>query len=185
MGFPRPSPSPTRTDQGLRSPSQAARQHLDTQFRYRVPGSDLLIDVMSPDGINVGGGTRWMREAAERAIDRTLPDGRVVRVVTPPYFVLLKLEAFVDRGEDLTSSKDIEDLVCIAIEVDDLAEQVAGAGLSAAVSSLWQAALRKHQADASYIGDLVASHLHASDADRRDRAEVILGSLVSGSLAIP
>jgi hypothetical protein len=149
-----------------------------TQFRYEVPESDLVIDVMSPDGINIGGGTRWMREAAERAIDRTLPDGRVVRVVTPPYFVVLKLAAFLDRGEDLVSSKDVEDLVCIAVEVDDLAEQVTAAGLRGAVSSLWQDAFRKHQVDASYLADLVESHLHSADADRRNRVEEILRVLV-------
>jgi predicted nucleotidyltransferase len=138
---------------------------------------------MSPDGINIGGGTRWMREATERADDRTLPDGRVVRVVTPPYFVVLKLAAFLDRGEDLISSKDIEDLVCIAVEVDDLAEQVTAAGLRATVASLWQDVFGEHQVDATYIGDLVASHLHPSDADRSALVEKIIGALVGGSVA--
>jgi predicted nucleotidyltransferase len=155
---------------------------MDTQFRYQVTGSDLLIDVMSPDGINIGGGTRWMREAAERAIDRTLPDGRVVRVITPAYFVALKLEAFIDRGEDLLSSKDIEDLVCIAVELDDLVEQITAAGLSEAVQSLWQEAFSKHQVDASYIPEIVTFHLHPPNADRRDQAEAILG-LLSGQVS--
>jgi predicted nucleotidyltransferase len=153
----------------------------NTQFRYEVPGADLVIDVMSPDGINIGGGTPWLREAADRAMARTLPDGRSVRVVTPPYFAVLKLAAFLDRGQDLVSSKDIEDVVCIAVEVDDLAEQVARAGLAAAVSSLWADAFGKHKVDASYIPDLVESHLHSADSDRRDRAETILALLVSGS----
>jgi len=153
----------------------------NTQYRYAVPGSDLIIDVMSPDGINIGGGTRWMREAAERATRRPLPDGRLARVVTPPYFVVLKLAAFLDRGEDLVSSKDVEDLVCMAVEVDDLAEQVAAGGLSIAVSSLWRDAFEKHQVDATYIPDIVEAHLHSADADRRDRVETILGCLASGS----
>jgi hypothetical protein len=153
-----------------------------SQFRYEVPGSDLVIDVMSPEGINIGGGTRWMREAAERAIDRTLPDGRVVRVVTPPYFVVLKLSAFLDRGEDFISSRDIEDLICIAAEIDDLVDQVAREGLGAPVSSLWQEALQKHQIDASYLADIVEAHLHRADSDRRDRVEFIIRALVSGTL---
>lgn len=153
----------------------------DTQFRYQVPGSGLVIDVISPDGINVGGGTRWMREAAERAIDRILPDGRVARVVTPAYFVMLKLTAFIDRGEDLVSSKDIEDLVCIAVEVDDLAEQVVSSGLAESASSLWQQVFEKHRIDATYVSDIVDFHLHSADVDRRERAKAILGALASGA----
>ncbi len=155
----------------------------NTQFRYEVPGTDLLIDVMSPDGINIGGGTRWMREAAERAVNRTLPDGRSVRVVTPPYFVMLKLAAFLDRGQDFVSSKDVEDLICIAVEVDDLAEQVADAGIGAEMSSLWRDAFRKHQVDLTFIPDIIEAHFHPADADRRARVQTIVGSLARGAVA--
>jgi hypothetical protein len=149
----------------------------EMQFRYRVPETDLLIDVMSPDGINVGGGTSWMRQAAEAAADRTLPDGRVVRVLTPPYFVVLKLTAFLDRGEDLISAKDMEDIVCIAIEVDDLVDQVDAARLTSAIESLWRDVFKKHSADVTYIPDVVDAHLHREDRDRRERAIEILRSL--------
>jgi hypothetical protein len=157
----------------------------DTQYRYQVPGTDLVIDVMSPEGVNIGGGTRWMSEAAERATSRTLPDGRIAHVVTPPYFVVLKLAAFMDRGADLVAAKDIEDLVCIAVEVDDLGDQVAAAGLGAAVSSLLKDAFSKHQVDATYVPDIVEYHLRPEDADRRDRVVAILHTLASGSAVAP
>ena len=156
----------------------------DTQFRYQVPGTDLVIDVMSPDGFNIGGGTRWLRQAAEHAVHRILPDGRAVRVITPPYFVVLKLAAFLDRGTDLMSAKDMEDLVFMAVEVDDLSQQVSNAGLSSVVGSLWQDAFRKHRIDATFIPDIVEYHLHADDAGRQGRVVAILGALANGG-AVP
>jgi predicted nucleotidyltransferase len=157
----------------------------DTQFRYQVPGTDLVIDVMSPDGFNIGGGTRWMREAAEHAMRHVLPDGRTVRVVTPPYFVLLKLAAFLDRGLDLISGKDMEDLVFMAIEVDDLAEQVSAAGLAATIAAQWREVFRKHGIDTADIPDIVDFHLHPDDVGRRDRAVTTITALATADVARP
>jgi hypothetical protein len=155
----------------------------DTQFRYQVPGTDLLIDVMSPDGVNIGGGTRWMREAAEHAARHVLPNGRIVRVVTPPYFVVLKLSAFLDRGPDLMSGKDMEDLVFIAVEIEDLSDQVRNAGLSEPVASLWQRAFSKHSVDDGAIPEIVEYHLHPGDAQRSGTAIATLVALATGAVA--
>ena len=83
------------------------------------------------------------------------------------------------------SAKDIEYLVCIAVEVDDLVEQVAAAGLGATIYSLLQDAFSKHQVDATYIPDVVQYHLHPDDADRRDRVVAILGALANDSAITP
>ena len=40
--------------------------------------------------------------------------GRQVNVVSPPYFVALKLEAFEEReGGDIVGSTDFEDVICL------------------------------------------------------------------------
>jgi hypothetical protein len=157
----------------------------ETQFRYQVPDTDLVIDVMSPDGFNIGGGTRSMREAAEHAARHVLPDGRTVRVVTPPYFVLLKLAAFLDRGPDLISAKDMEDLVFMAVEVDDLSDQVRRAGLSSAVEAQWREVFVRHSINVADLLDLVEYHLHPEDGGRRDRAVATLAALAKGTVANP
>ena len=156
---------------------------LETQFRYQVPDTDLVIDVLSPDGFNTGGGTLWMREAAENSARHVLPDGRTVRVVTPPYFVLLKLAAFLDRGPDLISAKDMEDLVFMAVEVDDLSGQVHRAGLSPAVEAKWREVFVQQNIDVEYLPELV--EYHTTDSGRRARAVATLSALAKGTVAVP
>jgi hypothetical protein len=147
-------------------------------FRYLIAGSDVVLDILSPDGFNAGSGDRLLREAGDKAETFAL-DGAPVRAVTPPYFLLLKLAAFMDRGEDLASAKDLEDIVCLATEVDNLAARVEAAGLRDDVAASFQAALAKHQADVSHVPDIVAFHLHPLDAHRRDLAVATLTALAA------
>ena len=54
------------------------------QCRYRIVGTEIDMDIMSPDGFNVGGVNPWFRRAAERAAEYRFGPV-VVRAVTPPY----------------------------------------------------------------------------------------------------
>ncbi len=57
---------------------------------------------------------RWYRAAIAAAIDYGLPDGSKIRLITSPYFLATKLEAFRDRGKgDFVASHDIEDIVAV------------------------------------------------------------------------
>lgn len=75
---------------------------------------ELIVDFM-PDDANILGFTnRWYTEALETAMDVLLTTGATLRVVSPPYFVGTKLEAYNGRGNnDPMTSKDIEDIVNI------------------------------------------------------------------------
>jgi len=78
--------------------------------RFRLDG--LQVDFM-PDDENVLGFTnRWYTQALKSAEHHELPSSTWIRVVTPPYFLATKLEAYRGRGNaDLLGSHDIEDLL--------------------------------------------------------------------------
>lgn len=74
----------------------------------------ITLDVMPLDEKILGFSNRWY-STAMRAADRfPLEPSVQIRVVTPPYFVATKLEAFKGRGGgDYFSSHDLEDLLSV------------------------------------------------------------------------
>jgi predicted nucleotidyltransferase len=82
---------------------------------------DLILDLMPTDISVLGFTNRWYRPALENAQIRAI--GQLeVRVITAPYFLATKLEAFRGRGKnDFLMSHDLEDLVTV---VDGRAELV-------------------------------------------------------------
>lgn len=74
----------------------------------------VVLDVMPLDEDILGFSNRWYRAALERAEIHRLSRDLDVRVVTAPYFMATKLEAFRGRGGgDIFASKDLEDVVTV------------------------------------------------------------------------
>jgi predicted nucleotidyltransferase len=149
----------------------------DLQCRYHVRGTEIDVDVLSPDGFNIGGANRWLKRAAERARAYDLGACRQVMAITPPYFLATKLEAFVDRGPDAQSSKDAEDIVALAVDVPDLVEQVDGERIRADVGGLWAEAFGKYRFAAADLPDFVDWHLDQRESAHRDRVVGTLDAL--------
>ena len=79
--------------------------------RWNVDG--LVVDVLPVREEVLGWESRWFEAALESAASITV-EGRQVKVVTPPFFVALKLEAFESRGRgDFVASTDFEDVICL------------------------------------------------------------------------
>ena len=75
---------------------------------------DLLLDVMPTDPELLGFSNRWYPEAVHHAVACELPSGLWIRLVTSPYFLATKLEAFFGRGRgDFFGSHDLEDFVAV------------------------------------------------------------------------
>jgi hypothetical protein len=139
----------------------------------------LVIDIMSPDGMNVPA-SKWLRRAADNARTYDLGDGEQVRAVTPPYFIALKLAAFLDRGEDFLSSKDMEDIVFAAAEVRGLIGEIESAGIASAIGELSRNALAKHRLSDADLRDVVDAHLGREERPRIDEVVETLRLLVTG-----
>jgi predicted nucleotidyltransferase len=73
-----------------------------------------ILDVMPLDEKILGFSNRWYRAAMDAATTRQLAEDLEIRVVTAPFFLATKLEAFKGRGKgDFSGSRDLEDLIAV------------------------------------------------------------------------
>ena len=74
----------------------------------------LKLDVMPIDERILGFSNRWYKEAIDNSQEIKLAKDLVIRVVTAPYFLATKMEAFKGRGRgDYFASHDLEDVVAV------------------------------------------------------------------------
>lgn len=74
----------------------------------------ILIDVMPIDKSVLGFSNRWYKDAQVNAVDQKITDTINVKIISAPYFLATKLEAFKDRGkQDYLSSHDLEDIISL------------------------------------------------------------------------
>lgn len=84
---------------------------------------EATLDGMPLDANILGFSNRWYRSAMESSVIERLADDLEIRIITGPYFLATKLEAFKGRGQgDFFGSHDLEDLISV---VDGRAELVA------------------------------------------------------------
>jgi predicted nucleotidyltransferase len=88
---------------------------------------DLILDLMPTDSSILGFSNRWYGPALEQA--QTLKIGKYeIRVITAPYFLATKLEAFHGRGKnDFRTSHDLEDIVTVIDGRPELIDEVLSA----------------------------------------------------------
>lgn len=85
----------------------------------------LKVDVMPTNENILGFTNRWYAEAMTNAMSVQLSKHLYIRMVSAPYFLATKLEAFYNRGQhDYMASHDLEDLIAIldgrASIIDDI-----------------------------------------------------------------
>ena len=85
---------------------------------------DVTVDVLPIREDVLGWKSRWFEESLVAA--ETVQVGNsFVRIITPPYFVALKLEAFEERGhKDFLASTDFEDVICLANGRESLVSEI-------------------------------------------------------------
>jgi hypothetical protein len=80
----------------------------------RWVNSGRILDVMPLDENILGFSNRWYRASMEAAITHQIHRDLEIRVVSAPYFLATKLEAFKGRGKgDFLASHDLEDLIFV------------------------------------------------------------------------
>lgn len=132
--------------------------------RWRHPGTSLVLDVMPADPSILGFANRWYRDAARTAATRVLSGGVRVRVVSPPYLLATKVEAFLGRGRgDLLASRDVADVIALFDGRPELPGEVAAA------DPALRAYLARHLADVAppgRAGDVISAHLPPDGASQ-------------------
>lgn len=84
------------------------------------------MDVLALNEEVLGFTNIWYESALRHASTITLPNGRSIRVVTAPFFLGMKMEAFRGRGKmDFQASHDLEDFVAVTEGRDTLLQEIA------------------------------------------------------------
>lgn len=80
--------------------------------RYIIKG--ITVDVMPTTGDALGFSNKWYPEGYRTAVDWEIDHEIVIKLLTPPYFLATKFEAFKGRGNgDGRTSHDFEDIVFV------------------------------------------------------------------------
>lgn len=89
--------------------------------------ADMTVDVLPIQEDVLGWNSRLFPEALDAAVPLSR-GGRTFKVVSAPYFVALKLEAFEQRGHgDFITSTDFEDVICLFNGRDTIADEIISA----------------------------------------------------------
>jgi predicted nucleotidyltransferase len=73
---------------------------------------DVMVDVMPTDENILGFSNRWYLPAIKNSVTIELEPNLEIQIVTAPYFIGTKLEAFLGRGRgDYLTSHDMEDII--------------------------------------------------------------------------
>jgi predicted nucleotidyltransferase len=91
--------------------------------RWRIDG--IAVDVMPTDEEILGFSNQWYLQALLFATTMEIAEQMAIRVVTGPYFLATKIEAFYSRGKsDFMASHDMEDVVTLLDGRPELAGEV-------------------------------------------------------------
>lgn len=86
----------------------------------------VLVDIMPTDKSILGFSNRWYKNAMLHSIKKQISTNRTIKIISAPYFIATKLEAFNDRGKnDYLSSHDLEDIIALLDGRTEIAKDIA------------------------------------------------------------
>ncbi len=133
-----------------------------------------ILDVMPLDENILGFSNRWYKAAMKASVTKRLRDDLEIQIVTAPYFVATKLDAFKGRGgRDSLGSHDLEDVVSVVDGRDTLRLEVRDAG--ADLSEYVRREIAKLLKNPGFIDALPGFLL--PDAASQSRIGIVLGRL--------
>lgn len=141
--------------------------------RFVVQG--IKVDVMSW-GQHPGPPSRWFEEAHHLAQAYAIAPDLTVRVITAPFFLAAKLEAFKDgRRDDVVASRDIEDIIAVVDGRDTIVSEVGSS--PAQVRDYVAKEIGILLADRDFV-DAVAGHLPGDSASQA-RLRIVMARLTA------
>lgn len=80
--------------------------------RYKIKG--ITVDVMPTDDPSIGFKNRWYPEGFKNAVDYVIDETATIKILSAPFFIATKLEAFKGRGKgDGRTGHDFEDIIFV------------------------------------------------------------------------
>lgn len=140
--------------------------------RWMVKG--VQVDIMPMEEAILGFSNRWYKDLQDNSHVREIAPGRSIRLVSAPYLLATKLEAFLNRGgKDLWMSHDITDIISLVDGRPELLDELAQAPVSARlfVKKTLKGLL------AAGLGDSIEAHLPA-DPFSEARAAIVVERII-------
>lgn len=139
----------------------------------RFTGHGITLDVMPTDPEILGFSNRWYEDALKHTVTCELPSGKRIELVSAPYFLATKLEAFRGRGGGDYWSQDMEDIVALVDGRLELVDEVLDA--PADLQAYFRQALRELLDDQGFF-DALPGNIPGDQASQ-DRVPVIVERL--------
>ena len=133
--------------------------------------ADVILDVMPTDESILGFGNKWYQEAIQHAEPISIKEHIMINMVTSPYFLITKLEAFDGRGHgDYIMSHDMEDIIAV---LDGRAEVVSELQrVNATLRKEIAQRFKKLLADSRFI-DAISGHMPTDNVGQQRVRRVI------------
>lgn len=91
--------------------------------RYKIQG--IIVDIMPTNDPSIGFSNKWYPDGFNQAIDYVIDERCTVKILSAPYFIATKFEAFKARGKnDGRTSQDFEDIVYILENRESIWEEM-------------------------------------------------------------
>jgi len=124
----------------------------------------VVLDVMPTDPEILGFGNLWYEKALEHSLSFKLPGHKSIKLVTAPYFLITKLEAFRGRGYgDYMLSHDIEDVVAVLDGRPEVISEIKASGDDLTTELSRQ--FKMLQAEQRFL-DAVSGHMPTDEASQ-------------------
>lgn len=114
------------------------------------------IDIMPSEPGALGDSNRWYEPGFE-SLQEIKIHGQTIRVLSAPYFIATKLEAFHSRGNDYRTSHDFEDVIYIIDNRTTIVNEVADA--DAAVKKYLKDEFTKILSNKNFP-EIISAHIH-------------------------
>ena len=80
--------------------------------RYKIQG--IIVDIMPTNDPSIGFSNKWYPDGFNQAVDYKVDEHCTIKILSAPYFIATKLEAFKSRGQnDGRTSQDFEDIIYV------------------------------------------------------------------------
>lgn len=84
------------------------------RYLVRHKPEDIVVDIMPTNEVHMGFKNRWYPDGFKHSMNYEISANKSVKILTAPYFIATKLEAFKGRGGDNgIISHDFEDIVYV------------------------------------------------------------------------